>query len=239
MGKLRISSAACAVLLSTVLAPDAFASAAPDSLQQEIDSVLATTTGGVQISRNEIAWDDGRAILAFPLPGETTAPPSSPAARALEARTSGASPSRPTGPTGTVTVVTPQGPGAGVVADEELPPGETEPSDGVSASDNCPTEVFGNDWYCFYQFKNYAGRRLQWNSRQSGVVHFARYAFLNRTSSWSNKGGLTIEVSGRLRSGQDSSCGGAASLLWVERSHSKSASLPNSLDNRADCFRTT
>ncbi|HEY8982438.1 MAG TPA: hypothetical protein VIU15_22980 [Streptomyces sp.] len=53
-------------------------------LQAEVDDVLTSTTGGVQISANEISWNGGEPILVFPLPGEGTAPESSAAAAALE-----------------------------------------------------------------------------------------------------------------------------------------------------------
>jgi hypothetical protein len=53
-------------------------------LQAEIDETLADTTGGVQISANEISWNGGEPILVLPLPGETSAPASSAAAAKLE-----------------------------------------------------------------------------------------------------------------------------------------------------------
>ncbi|MFE1444162.1 hypothetical protein [Streptomyces sp. NPDC058739] len=71
--------------------PDVLALSADEreDLQAEIDATLAeTNNGGEQISANEISWNGGEPILAFPLPGETEAPPSSAAAL----RTEGISP---------------------------------------------------------------------------------------------------------------------------------------------------
>ncbi|WP_157845616.1 hypothetical protein [Kitasatospora phosalacinea] len=50
------------------------------SLQAQIDEQLATTRGGTQVSANEVSYDNGNVITTFPLPGESTAPPSSGAA---------------------------------------------------------------------------------------------------------------------------------------------------------------
>ncbi|WP_177221538.1 peptidase inhibitor family I36 protein [Lentzea xinjiangensis] len=46
----------------------------PDvSVQAEITQVLERTAGGVQISPNQIAWQDGRVVLTIPLAGEKPA----------------------------------------------------------------------------------------------------------------------------------------------------------------------
>jgi hypothetical protein len=51
-------------------------------LQQQIDDTLRQAPGGVQVSQNEIAWNDGTVVLAFPLPGQEKAPLSSNAVNA-------------------------------------------------------------------------------------------------------------------------------------------------------------
>ncbi|MFF3256407.1 hypothetical protein ACFYWP_36740 [Actinacidiphila glaucinigra] len=201
----------------------------PDALQQEINDVLAKTQGGVQISRNEIAWNDGKVIMAFPLPGETQAPTSSPAAQKLQAQSAGLSDEQ------VKTRIAEEKTAAALgFADEPLP--SDEPTGGTVsplATDTCPTEVFGNDWYCFYQFKNFGGRRLQWNAFHHDRIFFSKYDFVNRTSSWSNKGGMEIWVMGRIYSGDDDSC---EDVLWTEDAHTRSASAYP--DNTADCFFT-
>ncbi|WLQ65196.1 MULTISPECIES: peptidase inhibitor family I36 protein [Streptomyces] len=209
-------------MLAASLMPISAAGAAEtDALQQEIDEVLATTEGGVQISRNEIAWNGGEAILVFPLPGESAAPVSSASAQKLQAKVAGL-------PLSTT---------------EEEPAG-VDPESGVSiaASDSCPTETFGNDWYCFYQYTNYGGRRLQWNASKDtySPVYFSAYGFENKTSSWSNKGGLTIDVRNRSKTGSDQSCSavGGGIRLWLEAEHSRSSNVGAADDNKADCFWT-
>jgi hypothetical protein len=224
-------------MLSFVLATDAGAAPdTPDSLQQEINAILATTDGGVQISSNEIAWEGGQVLMALPLPGEAHAPPSSKAAQALQAKAAGLS------LTQVEKAKTNASRAAGAAADgaaaddEPLPPGETEPADTTpTAADNCPTEIFGNDWYCFYQYKNFGGRRLQWNAAHQwpDSIYFDSYDFENRTSSWSNKGGKHIYVI-------DGRCDDEYStLLWRENPHTRSSSVSTRADNRADCFHTS
>ncbi|QFU90108.1 peptidase inhibitor family I36 protein [Amycolatopsis sp. YIM 10] len=46
------------------------ASAADTSLQSEITRALERTPGGVQISANQVAWQNGKVVLTIPLPGE-------------------------------------------------------------------------------------------------------------------------------------------------------------------------
>ncbi|MEU5888381.1 peptidase inhibitor family I36 protein [Streptomyces sp. NPDC047461] len=229
----RSTGIAIAVLAfcgSSALAP--VSAADVDPLQQQIDAVLAKTEGGVQISRNEIAWDEGQAIMAFPFPGETQAPPSSEAAQELQAQVTGLPlDTRETSPD-MLAYDSPTELADAVAADETIPEDETE--SGATATDACPTEIFGNDWYCFYQYKNFGGRRLQWNAVHTSRIFFSKYDFENRTSSWSNKGGLTINVLGRTTAGLDTSCW---HLYWYEVPHERSASAR--YDNAADCFTTS
>ncbi|MFI7005557.1 peptidase inhibitor family I36 protein [Streptomyces sp. NPDC050145] len=119
-------------------------------------------------------------------------------------------------------------------APEAVDAAEVEPSFGTMAADSCPTVTFGNDWYCFYQYKSFGGRRLQWNATHHELVYFSKYDFENRTSSWSNKGGKTIKVYGRRYSGQNETC---YSPLWIENAHERSAAA--NWDNAADCFLTS
>lgn len=59
---------------------EALSSEQRQALQSDINTTLASTTGGTQISANEISWDDGQTILVLPLPGQEKAPASSPTA---------------------------------------------------------------------------------------------------------------------------------------------------------------
>ncbi|WP_433341243.1 peptidase inhibitor family I36 protein [Streptomyces sp. CA-253872] len=233
MRKRYALSCAGALLALTAASGVAAAGTSGDVVQRQIDAVLAATEGGVQISPYEIAWNGGEVIEAFPLPGEASARLSSPAAERLQASLAAAEP--------VGDVVTEAGPGAATAAGEPVATEEREGPLGplaAASSDSCPTQTIGNDWYCFYQFKNYEGRRLQWNARHTTTMYFSDYAFVNATSSWSNRGGMTISVGGRTVTGSDASCR-PSSPLWREAAHTRSASLPASLDNRADCFATS
>ncbi|MEV8065496.1 peptidase inhibitor family I36 protein [Streptomyces sp. NPDC085995] len=221
----------------------AYADDQTSALQQQINEVLASTQGGVQISPNEIAWENGNVIMSFPEPGETEAPASSPVAANLEARVSapaGASSAEIAEAADAIVADS----GASDVADEGS---DDAPSGVVSAAasdSSCPTVTFGNDWYCFYQYTNYGGRRLQFSAAYStaNAIMFDAYGFENKTSSWSNKGGKTIYVGGRTVSGNNYSCNhwvnGKSPRLWTEGDHSHSPSV-GSLDNQADCFWTS
>ncbi|MFB7419406.1 hypothetical protein ACFC1L_32920 [Streptomyces sp. NPDC056210] len=216
------------------LSTNVSAADAPDALQQQIDKVLAATEGGVQISRYEIAWNNGEAVMAFPLPGETYAPPASPAAVKLEAEFAGVPTAKTAAAVAEASEELP-----GTPAPEDVPADEAEPGGTVEAGPDCPTEAIGNDWYCFYQYKSYAGRRLAWNAAHTSYMYFSAYDFVNRTSSWSNKGGKTIYVRGRTESGNDGSCNQYSNNGWNEANHTDSSALSSGLDNTADCFWTS
>ncbi|GAA5064736.1 peptidase inhibitor family I36 protein [Streptomyces similanensis] len=235
--------AACAMALGVIGGSQAYAGDQTGALQQEINEVLANTQGGVQISPNEIAWDNGNVIMSFPEPGETDAPASSPAAAKLEAKVSA--------PAGASSADIAEAADA-IVADSATDDAADEGSgddpsgivSGAGSDSSCPTVVFGNDWYCFYQYTNYGGRRLSFSAAYStaNAIMFDSYDFENRTSSWSNKGGKTIYVAGRTVANNNYSCNhwvnGKSGLLWKEGDHSHSPSL-GSLDNQADCFWTS
>jgi hypothetical protein len=69
-GSLLLAVVGLLALLSPVPAQ-----AAPSpwkQMQKEINQQLRTTEGGVQISPNEVSYHQGRAVLTFVLPGDTT-----------------------------------------------------------------------------------------------------------------------------------------------------------------------
>jgi hypothetical protein len=226
--------------IAAVVALGAMGSVAPagadevSSTQQEINETLAATKGGVQISPYEIAWNGGEAVMAFPLPGETSAPPSSEAAQKLQTKVSGVpANTRETEPGM-------QPPAASKLARVATGVAAANAQDSdvsIQAADTCPTQAFGNDWYCFYQDANFGGRRLQWNAAHKypdDVVYFYDYAFNNMASSWSNKGGKSIHVRGRKVAGDDTSCYG---WMWDEQAHERSAAVVH--NDEADCFWTS
>ncbi|MEU7188600.1 peptidase inhibitor family I36 protein [Streptomyces sp. NPDC045369] len=205
----RLAATAGAVMITLATVPGAQAETV-DPLQAEINEVLSKTEGGTQISRYEIAWDDGKVVQSFPLPGEQKAPPFSEAAEKLQAKLAG-------------------------VSLKALRTATAQKAS-VQAGGDCPTEVFGRNWYCFYQYNNFAGRRLAWNEPHPLGKKFSEYNFVNMTSSFSNKGSLTIRVYGRTRPNDDTSC---TQLLWTEPPRSYDNDIGDSVDNQADCFETS
>ncbi|MFF2522458.1 peptidase inhibitor family I36 protein [Streptomyces liangshanensis] len=101
-------------------------------------------------------------------------------------------------------------------------------SPSATLAGGCPTEAFGNDWYCFYVDQNYGGRRLQWNSTHTSAVSFITYGFENQASSWVNGGGKTIFVKD---AGQQA--------LWTESPHTQSTKVSAFNDNKAVYFTTS
>ncbi|WP_435804397.1 peptidase inhibitor family I36 protein [Streptomyces hirsutus] len=234
-------TAASAVVFMMGLSTNVSAAETPDTLQQQINHVLASTEGGAQISRYEIAWNGGEAVMAFPLPGELYAPPSSPAAIKLEAKFAGVPKAETAEAVAKASAAADDNSGElpGIPAPEDIPTDEADPGVTTRATADCPTQTIGNDWYYFYQFKEYAGRRLSWNAKHTDYMYFSAYDFVNRTSSWSNKGGKTIYVRGRTESGNDASCNQYSNNGWNEAAHTSSAALSAKLDNTADCFWTS
>jgi hypothetical protein len=167
-------------------------------LQADIDATLAEThNGGVQISANEISWNGGEPILSFPLPGQDTAPESSPAA----------------------------------LKEEGLTPGEVEP---LVDWHHCPAGDNDNRWYCFYQFADFKGIRVQWNWAHCGAnaISFSDYGFNNKTTGWANTTrnveywGMKIVTYDGLRTGS----------LWHENPWSQVSHVDSFHDNKASSF---
>lgn len=103
----------------------AVASSSNAPLADRTAAQMRLAPGGVKISENEIAWEDGRVIMSFPFPGQRQAPPSSPAAlRVMQAGS----------------------PRAQI--------GTTEPT-GPESIEGCPTQIIGPDYYCFYEHINW------------------------------------------------------------------------------------
>ncbi|NGN68573.1 hypothetical protein G5C51_32340 [Streptomyces sp. A7024] len=229
-------SAATAVSASLLMGSSASGSEA-DELQKQINEALARTEGAQQISSYEIAWDEGRAILAFPRPGEVEAAPSSVAAVRLMAKSAGVKESDidPTGETYGVAALSDES-GDEIPADEQ---GDQTSVDPMKA-DTCPTQAFGDDWYCFYQKKYFEGRRLQWQGRYDDKkVYFEKYDFRNRTSGYSNKSGKKIYTYDYERASPGvPNVYTCTNHLWTEDPHERSSSLPAYLDDAADCFKT-
>ncbi|MFD4835360.1 hypothetical protein ACFWPV_36835 [Streptomyces uncialis] len=76
------------------------------------------------------------------------------------------------------------------------------------ARESVPTEIRGNNWFCFCQSKDQDGRRLKSNAAKlrSNPASLSKYDFENRAPSWSGKDDKTITVTNRGVAGSDKSC---------------------------------
>jgi hypothetical protein len=96
--------------------------------------------------------------------------------------------------------------------------GKTLSADSVTPMDTtvhgCPKGTVVR-WYCFYQDKNWGGRRLQWSDPHcdsDDFLDFNNYGFEDETSSWVNTGWLTVYVYDY-----------AVDNIWTEASNSSSS----------------
>ncbi|MFC6884240.1 MULTISPECIES: peptidase inhibitor family I36 protein [Actinomadura] len=92
------------------------------------------------------------------------------------------------------------------------------------AATPCPT-----GWYCFYQYKNFGGRMLQFRDC-GGTQYFTDYGFKGKTTSWRNTTGHLV-----ITYEQDTD---PIRLLWRELARSESSFVGEGQDNRADYFDT-
>ncbi|WP_172388240.1 peptidase inhibitor family I36 protein [Streptomyces sp. MNP-20] len=174
----------------------ALSDAQRQELQAEIESSLAGSKGGSQVTANEIVFAETGVILTLPLPGQARAPESS--GTALTA--AGASPVEP-----------------------------------MAGWEGCPAGQDDNRWYCFYQHKDFEGRRLQWNRAHCQTpIQFNDYDFVNRTSSWVNAShnipywGMVVRVYSTEQAPDV--------LLWTERPETKVSYVGDWANDRANMF---
>lgn len=71
---MAVVAAVLVVTLSPSAATAGSSAAGAKALQRQIDAQLAKTQGGVQISDNAVAYNNGNVIVVFPNPGEKKAP---------------------------------------------------------------------------------------------------------------------------------------------------------------------
>ncbi|TDD33088.1 hypothetical protein E1287_20530 [Actinomadura sp. KC06] len=94
----------------------------------------------------------------------------------------------------------------------------------VAGTPNCPS-----GWYCFYQEKNWDGRRLQFQDC-GGSQSLEDYGFKNQASSRHNNSRHKVTVYDRDTD--------PWTTLWVMTARSSSSYVGASADNRADLFYT-
>lgn len=100
----------------------------------------------------------------------------------------------------------------------------------MSAMDveGCQSGPFTSDYYCFYQYSNWGGRKLSF--KDCGYTqYFADYGFRNEASSWVNTTNNTVRVYDYAS--------GADILLWREEPDAKSSYVGSGANDRADYFR--
>lgn len=85
------------------------------------------------------------------------------------------------------------------------------------------------DWYCFFQYKDFSGRMLQFHDC-GGTQFLTDYGFGNRTSSWQNRSNNTVEIYDQEVE--------PWKLLWTEGPDSESRDVGTDADNKADFFNT-
>lgn len=159
-----------ACLSSTVATPASAWAADParSSAQQQLDRAMNLKPGGVQVSDNAVAWNGGAAVLVVPSDGEDAAP----AGLGRNIRAS--------------KLTTPALKELAAGSSEGESASSSQTSDEVVAlgsAGSCPGGVTVTDYYCFYQYRNYDGRRVQF----TGATEFgyaSNYGFNNGTSSW-------------------------------------------------------
>ncbi|MEV5979120.1 peptidase inhibitor family I36 protein [Streptomyces sp. NPDC052114] len=153
---LTIAAASLAVLGTLATSAEA-APASPEvtELQKQIDEQIRDY-GGIQVSDNAVSYENGSVVMVFPDPGEETAP---------------------------------DGLGDGIRTakakrDDLLKNAQAPAAQGANV-EGCPqgwTEA--GRWYCFYEHKNFKGRRLQFNETERQYA--SNYGFNDKTSSWVN-----------------------------------------------------
>ncbi|TMQ99257.1 hypothetical protein ETD83_18060 [Actinomadura soli] len=84
-------------------------------------------------------------------------------------------------------------------------------------------------WYCFYQHKDFTGRKLSFRDC-GGNQSLTDYGFGNQTSSWDNTTKHTVEVYDRDVS--------PFATLWREAPRSSSSQVSATTNEKADFFHT-
>lgn len=155
------------------------------ALQATIDATLRAAhgrdqLGGKQISQYEISFDKGHVIEAFPAPGTLIAPPASAAAIGSDAKAQQY-----------------RARAASALA------GSARSASGVrkamGSSSTCPYS-YSTKYYCFYQDRNFDGRRVQFQDYYCpGAIYgpgvplrLSDYNFDNLASSWVNNTNFNI-----------------------------------------------
>ncbi|WP_344892204.1 peptidase inhibitor family I36 protein [Actinomadura meridiana] len=84
-------------------------------------------------------------------------------------------------------------------------------------------------WYCFYESKNFGGRRLQFRDC-GGTQYLTNYGFGNQTTSWQNTTKHTVYVYDNAAT--------PPTYMWTEEPTTAALQVGETFDDRADSFYT-
>lgn len=179
-------------------------SSSESALQQEIDTQLAQYPGGIQVSDNAVAYQQGAVVLVFPNPGQSVAPDGlGPNPRVDQARALGLLAQTPSN-------------SLSATSSGTITPYSTAYLHG------CPYSTITNaDWYCFYTDINWGGRRLEFKDTAADFA--GNWGFDNQTTSWVNTN-HTFSI-------YTYSVACNSTLPWIEPSGPASSSYVGSTDN--------
>ncbi len=185
--------------------PAARAPVARGGPQAELDRVMALQPGGTQVSDNAVVWGDGDVVLVVPSRGQAKAPAGlgthvrrhlldTPGLRSLD----------------TTNVAAARGAQAGAGSGQSFD------------THDCPGGAFKKDYYCFYQYRDWGGRRVQFTG-QTSEAHASDWGFNNGTTSWvSNDVDCEVKTYNTFE----------GSLLWRQPENSVSAYVGSEHDNK-------
>ena len=179
-----------------------------DTRQAEIDRIMALQPGGTQVSDNAVVWGDGDIVLVVPDPGRRIAPDglghnvrtdllTTPSMRALD--TTAAS-------NATTTTAS-----LDATADAAL-----------LSTHGCPGGLLVKDYYCFYQYRDWGGRRVQFTGA-TATGSAKAWGFNNGTTSWVSNDVDCMVFAYDTKEGR---------LLWRQPENSVSRYVGSSNDNK-------
>ncbi|NEE00529.1 peptidase inhibitor family I36 protein [Phytoactinopolyspora halotolerans] len=218
VGALGAAALLAAPFMAGQASPDngtAHSGTAPSGpLAEEMAELLELQPGGVQISDNALAWDDGATVVVWPSPGETVAPAGlGENVRADVVEELGSETLQEQSETGNAAAV--EGDAAGAASSDLQPAGSYT---------SCPYS-----YYCFYTGSNYDGTRYQFSSTCSSYA--SNWGFNNQTTSWVNRGG-----SGKAIYAFDYQ---GSSRLWYEAVGTQDSYVGSSDNNRMSYWTCT
>jgi hypothetical protein len=187
------------------IGPQSAHAAAPAAVTKEIDAFVASHPGSYRISDWKVEWDNGAVGLTWPDPVTGRIIPA-------EARKTSA-PSAATSANATA-------------AGKRGKRGKRKQIARASDVHGCPSGAFISDYYCFYNYRNFGGRMLQFKDC-GGFQYLSRYDFQNKTASWVNTTNNRIYV-------YDNPA--LPVLLWDEQPDEMNGFVGDNKNNRADYF---